>query len=172
MVEIKTSATIEGLDVLNTLTDKLMDAFGSEIGKRIVETTEDSITNEIFFTKSGFATQGIVDLGVYRDSYSVDESLKPDIFVVGSTDNKAKEIEKGRQPHPTEPKDNEIIAWVRRQRFAGRRFVRIGQRIARSIRRNGIAPKPAFERGIMTAKTDNEEIKNRTVERLKKELNR
>ena len=171
MVIVKTSSTIEGLDILNTLTNIMSEAFLTEIANRIKYTTEDSIESEIFTTKLGTKVTGIVNLGDYLNSYEIDDSDLPKSITIGSTDENAKEIEEGRFPDRDYPKDSEIIQWVRDKKFAGRRFISVGQRIARYIRRNGIAPKPAFSMGMERAKVDIVEIKNRTIDRLKIKLN-
>lgn len=173
MVEVKTNATIEGLDVLNTLTDIMKEAFGTEIAGRLKENIVDSIENEIFLSNLGFKSQGIVDLGTYKKSIETDDTQSPNIFLVGSTDEKAKSIEQGTSAEQNRGlKDHKIIAWAKRKRVGGRRYISVGRKIARYIRRNGIREKPAFRIGIDRTKGDQEEIKNRTISRLKSRLNR
>lgn len=173
MVEVKTSVTIEGLDVLNTLTDIMKEAFGIEIAERLKENVVDSIENEIFLSNLGFKSQGIVHLGTYKNSIETDVSQSPNTFLVGSTDKKSKDIEFGTSAEQNRNlKDSEVIAWAKDKRVGGRRFISIGKKIARYIRRNGIREKPAFRIGIDRTKGDQEEIKNRTISRLKSRLNR
>lgn len=173
MVVVKTSATIEGLNVLDTLGDILKEAFGGEISKRLIENTEDAIQNEIFLSKLNTRITGIVDLGEYKKSFEIDKEQAPDVFLVGSANEHAYDLEFGTTADQhANLKDSTIIAWVKRKGFAGRRFIRVGQRIARFIRRHGIREKPALTRAIAVTKTDQEEIKNRTFEVLKEKLNR
>ncbi len=165
---------IENLDEVLKIMDEAIETtaevYGEQICERMVQNIQDNIEFEIYETFLKTKIEGIIDFGDYLRSIDKDVEGSPDLFIVGSTDAKSKEIEFGRPPNAREPKDSDIIAWVRRKGIAGRSFIRVGQRIARYIRRHGIKEKPAFRMAIDRTKGDNEEIKNRTIEILNDRL--
>jgi hypothetical protein len=140
-----------------------------QIGIRMLEHIDDEITNDIFLSKLGFPIRGIIDMGKYKKSFS--KELSEGKIEIGSTDDRAIDIEFGTtSAQNANLKDSEVIEWAKRKKIGGRHYVRVGQRIARSIRRVGIAPKPALARSIDRTIGDNEEIVNRTIESLKTTL--
>ena len=171
MVESGATLVIDkGLtNFLNDFVDEIGQSFLDQIGIRMLENIDDEIENDIFLSKLGFPIQGIIDMENYRKSFS-SESSKNKIDI-GSTDNRAIDIEFGTTAaQNANLKDSEVIQWAQRKKIGGRNFVRVGQRIARSIRRVGIAPKPALARAIDRTVADNEEIVNRTIKTIETTL--
>ena len=150
---------------LNEFVETLGAEYLDQIGIRMLENIDDEIENDIFISKLGFPITGIIDLGNYRKSF--DKELAFPKIDIGSTDERALDIEFGTTGAQNAGlKDSEVIEWVKRKKIGGRNFVRVGQRMARSIRRVGIAPKPALARAIDRTIGDNEEIVNRTLKNI------
>lgn len=150
---------------LNEFVETIGAEFLDQIGIRMLENIDDEIVHDIFLTKLGFPVQGIIDLENYRKSF--DKELSFPKIEIGSSDSRAIDIEFGTTgAQNANLKDSEVIQWAKRKKIGGRNFVRIGQRIARSIRRVGIAPKPALARSVDRTIGDNEEIVNRTLKAI------
>ncbi len=154
-------------DYVETIGGEFLD----QIGIRMLENIDDEIENDIFLSRLGYPIKGIIDMGNYRKSFtselmvSNEQAIKIDI---GSTDERAIDIEYGTTASQNANlKDSEVIEWAKRNKVGGRNFVRIGQKIARSIRRVGIPPKPAMARAVDRTVGDNEEIVNRTIKSVK-----
>ena len=154
---------------LNDFIETIGAEFLDQIGIRMLENIDDEIVNDIFISKLGFPVQGIIDLGNYRKSF--DKELSFPKMEIGSSDSRAIDIEFGTTgAQNASLRDSEVIEWAKRNKIGGRNFVRAGQRIARSIRRVGIAPKPALARSIDRSIGDNEEIVNRTLKAIETQL--
>lgn len=150
---------------LRDMLEELGAQYLDQIGIRMLENVDDAIVNDIFISKLGSPVEGIIDLGDYRTSFT--SELAKDEIEIGSTDLRAVDIEFGTTPaQNSNLKDSEVIGWAKRKGIGGRHFVRVGQRIARSIRRNGIAPKPALDRAVDRTVGDNEEVVNRTIQSM------
>lgn len=166
---VESGATLiidEGLtNFLNDFVDEIGTQFLDQIGIRMLENIDDEIKNDIFLSTLGFPIQGIIDMGNYQKSFS--SELSENKIEIGSSDPKAIDIELGTTAAQNSSlTDSEVIQWAKRKKIGGRNFVRVGQRIARSIRRVGIAPKPAMARAIDRTVGDNEEIVNRTLKSI------
>lgn len=154
---------------LNDFIETIGAEFLDQIGIRLLENIDDEIMNDIFLSKLGYPVQGIIDMGNYRKSF--DKELSFPKIEIGSSDSRAIDIELGTTgAQNANLKDSEVIEWAKRNKIGGRNFVRIGQRIARSIRRVGIAPKPALARSVDRTIGDNEEIVNRTLKAIETQL--
>lgn len=151
---------------LSDFVDELGQQWLDQIGIRMLENIDDEVRNNIFLTKSGFPAVGIIDLDNYRKSFF--KVLSDNKIEVGSKDPRATDIEFGTTPSQNATlKDSDVISWARRKKIGGRNYVRVGQRIARSIRRIGTAPKPMMARSLDRTAGDNEEVVNRTLKSLK-----